>query len=83
MAEIVNTPERNAFIAEKYKAYATDRKGVAFCVDVAHCKDLSASFEKVGITSKAVWGEMPTEERRNVLEDLKAGRIQTKKTYKD
>jgi ATP-dependent helicase IRC3 len=76
LAEIVNTPERNAFIAEKYKAYATDRKGVAFCVDVAHCKDLSASFEKVGITSKAVWGEMPTEERRNVLEDLKAGRIQ-------
>lgn len=43
---------------------------------MAHCKDLSASFEKVGITSKAVWGEMPTEERRNVLEDLKAGRIQ-------
>ena len=76
LAEIVNTPERNAFIAEKYKAYATDRKGVAFCVDVAHCKDLSASFEKVGITSKAVWGEMPTEERRNVLEDLKGGRIQ-------
>lgn len=76
LAEIVNTPERNAFIAEKYKAYATDRKGVAFCVDVAHCKDLSASFEKVGITSKAVWSEMPTEERRNVLEDLKAGRIQ-------
>lgn len=76
LAELVNTPERNAFIAEKYKAYAPDRKEVAFCVDVAHCKDLSASFEKFGITSKAVWGEMPTEERRNVLEDLKAGRIQ-------
>jgi superfamily II DNA or RNA helicase len=76
LAEVVNTSERNTFIAEKYKAYASNRKGVAFCVDVAHCKDLAASFEKVGITSKAIWGEMPTDERRNVLEDLRSGRIQ-------
>ncbi len=76
LAEAVNTPERNAFVAEKYKAYASNRKGVAFCVDVAHCQDLAASFESVGIPSKAVWGEMPIEERREVLEDLKAGKIQ-------
>ena len=76
LAEVVNTPERNAFIAEKYKEYAPNRKAVAFCVDVAHCKDLALSFEKVGITSRAIWGEMPIEERKNLLEDLKRGRIQ-------
>lgn len=76
LAEAVNTQERNAFIAEKYKAYASNRKGIAFCVDVAHCQDLAASFESIGIPSKAIWGEMPIEERRKILEDLKAGKIQ-------
>lgn len=76
LAEAVNTPERNAFIAERYKSHALDRKGIAFCVNVKHCQDLSAAFLKLGISSKAVWGEMPGEERRNVIEELKSGEVQ-------
>lgn len=76
LAEAVNTSERNAFIAEKYQSYAADRKGVAFCVDVKHCQELAAAFEKVGIKAKAIWGEMPGEERKKVLEALTSGKIQ-------
>lgn len=76
LAEAVNTPERNAFIAQKYKDYAQERKGVAFCVDVNHCLDLAEAFRKEGIPSEAIWGEMPSEERRTVLDRLKNGSIQ-------
>lgn len=76
LAEAVNTSERNNFIVEKFKEYTKDRKGIAFCVDVQHCKDLSDSFKKAGIASEAIYGEMPFLERKNVLESLKSGKIQ-------
>lgn len=34
LSEVVNTDERNTFVVEKFKEYAGDRKGVAFCCDV-------------------------------------------------
>jgi ATP-dependent helicase IRC3 len=76
LAEAVNTPERNQFIAEKYKAYANDRKGVAFCVDVQHCKDIAETLKCQGIEAKAVFGDMASDDRKRVLEDFKKGRIQ-------
>jgi superfamily II DNA or RNA helicase len=76
LAEAVNTSERNAFIASKFKEYASSRKGVAFCVDVQHCKDLSNAFREAGINSMAVYGDMPAIERKNVLDGLKSGKFQ-------
>jgi superfamily II DNA or RNA helicase len=76
LAEVVNTPERNAFIVEKYKEYAANRKGIAFCVNVEHCKDLADAFKSRGIASIAVWGDMPPDERKNALDNLKTGKIQ-------
>ena len=76
LSEAVNTKERNEFIVSKFNEYAKDRKGVAFCVDVQHCKDLSDAFKKAGFSSAPVYGEMPTNDRKNVLSDLKNGKIQ-------
>lgn len=76
LSEAVNTSERNAFIAEKYKAYAANRKGIAFCVDIKHCQELAIAFNRIGISAKAVFGEMHAEERKNVLSELTAGKIQ-------
>ena len=76
LSEAVNTPERNTFIAEKYKTYAAGRKGVAFCVDVKHCQELASAFELVGIRAKAIWGDMPVDDRRKILKELTTGEIQ-------
>lgn len=76
LSEAVNTHERNDFIIDKFKEYSKDRKGIAFCVDVAHCKDLAASFNKNGIKAEAVWGDMDPDKRKKVLKDLKKGKIQ-------
>ena len=78
LSEAVNKPERNEFIAGKFKEYASDRKGIAFCCDVQHCKDLAEVFKRHGINAKAVYGEMPTYERKNALESLQTGKIQSR-----
>lgn len=76
LSEAVDTPARNAFIVQKFQEYAPDRKAVAFCVDVAHCKRLADMFKEVGIACEAVYGDMPSDERKSVLEGLKSGKIQ-------
>lgn len=76
LSEAVNTPERNNFIVNRYKEYAADRKGIAFCVDVQHCKDLAAAFKAKGIASEAVFGDMEPLGRKTALEALKHGKIQ-------
>jgi len=76
LGELVNTLERNQFIVQKFLEYAKDRKGIAFCVDVQHCHDLSKAFREAGVDSLAVYGSMPPEERKRALEGLKSGKIQ-------
>ena len=76
LSEVVNTPERNDFIVSKFKEYANDRKTVAFCCDVKHCQDLAEAFNKQGIVTSAVWGDMECDHRKSVLENLKNGNIQ-------
>jgi len=76
LSTVVNTPERNAFIVQKFLTYAASRKGVAFCVDVQHCQDLAAEFKAQGIKAAAIWGTMPGEARKRVLRNLKSGKIQ-------
>ena len=56
LAEAMNTEERNKFIVDKFKQYASQRKSIAFCCDVQHCKDLADAFNSQGIKSGAVWG---------------------------
>tara|TARA_Y100001934_G_C12362407_1_gene781482 strand:+ start:832 stop:1656 length:825 start_codon:yes stop_codon:yes gene_type:complete len=58
LSEAVNTPERNQLIVDSYLKYAQDRKGIVFCCDVQHCKDLSEAFKRAQIRSTAVFGDM-------------------------
>ena len=76
LAHAVNTKERNDFIVQKFLEHAEDRKGIAFCVNVQHCRDLAESFISQGIKTRAVWGTQKPEERKQVLQDLKSGALQ-------
>lgn len=76
LSEAINTPERNGFIAAKYTEYARERKAIAFCCDVQHCKDLTAAFKASGIESASVWGDMDGLERKAQLDAFKQGNVQ-------
>lgn len=72
----LNTPQRNALIAQSYKDNASDRRAVAFCVDVAHSHDLAEAFRSAGVSCEPIWGDMDREARRRTLSDYAAGKIQ-------
>lgn len=76
LAEAINTDERNKLIVKKYKEHASTRKGIAFCVDVDHCKKLAAEFCHQGISAAAVWGSMDEDSRKKTLAQFTNNEIQ-------
>jgi len=75
LSEAVNTPERNLFTLRCYQVQANWQRAVVFCVDVQHAKDLADVFEGEGIPAAAVYGDMPTEARRECLRAFSAGEL--------
>ena len=55
----VNTPERNAAIANAWRKDCEGRQTVAFCVQIQHAKDMAAAFRSLGVNAEAVWGVDP------------------------
>lgn len=72
----VNTTARNDVIVESFQQYASDRRSLAFTVDVQHAHDLAKSFDDAGISCKAIHGNMPLDERKQILADFRNERIQ-------
>ena len=72
LEEVINTPERNALIVEKYLQYASGRQFIAFCVDVKHAQDLCAAFNERGVNTNFVVGDKDlTTDRRGVIDSFK------------
>jgi len=75
LSEAVNIPERNEFIVDKFIEHAHNRKTIAFCTDVQHCKDLAHAFNKRNVKAAPVWGDMPPKKRSQILKQFKQGKI--------
>ncbi len=73
LSEAVNTPARNRVIVDAYTKHATGRRTIAFCVDVAHVRDLRDTFAKSGVRAAAITGATPRNERRQILADFATG----------
>ena len=50
-------------------------RALGFCVTVEHARFMAARFSEAGITSVAIWGDNPPEQRRAALTDLADGRV--------
>ena len=67
----VNTPERNALIADKYIELGEARHGVVFCVNINHALAVRDEFIKRGIPCEALSYDMSDEERARILSDYR------------
>ncbi len=76
LAEAVNCVRRNRLAVDAWKLYASDRSTIAFTVDVQHAHDLAAVFSYNGIQARAMSGETPKDERRDILTRYLSGQIQ-------
>ena len=76
LSDAIDTPERNALIADAYLKHGEGRKGVVFGVKVEHAMNLAEAFRERNIPCAAVWGEMPEDERHDVLKRYAEGKLQ-------
>lgn len=61
---------------DAYQKYAPGRKTIVFAANVKAAKLYRDEFRAAGIASEVVFGDMPVDERRAVLEAYKRGTIQ-------
>ena len=64
LAALVDDPARNKFIAEKYLEHCTGRRAIAFCVNIAHAKNLVTACIDVGISAEWISGDDPERESK-------------------
>ncbi len=75
LSRAVNTSARNRVVVEAFQEYASERRAIAFTVDVQHAHDLADTFNAAGIASAVVSGAMPIDERRKTLARFRDGDI--------
>jgi superfamily II DNA or RNA helicase len=80
LARAVNTPARNKAVVEAFIEHARGRKTVAFCVDVQHAQDLAEAFGAAGVRATSITGDLPTLERRILLEGFSEGEFRVATT---
>ena len=68
LEDAINTDARNNLIVKSYINHGENRHGVVFAVSVKHAKYLAKCFRDKGITCEAVYGDMPKDERQDVLQ---------------
>lgn len=79
LSGVVNQENINLQVA---RAYVQLRKGLqlkstmVFCVDIAHCQTLCGVLQTHGINAQYVTGDTVRHERRAILDDFKAGKIE-------
>lgn len=76
LAVAVDTPQRNKLVVDTYMEYGENRHGIVFAVKVEHALHLAEEFRNQGVSCEAVYGSMPSEQRRDILKRYSEGQIQ-------
>lgn len=66
----------NERVFQEWRNIAGNRRTVIFCSTVEHAIHVAECFEKNGVRTGMVRGDMPDGERKRLLSDLDAGKIQ-------
>ncbi len=79
LTEVVNTPQRNNLIVNKYIEYCNGQQFICFGADVQHVIDLHEAFKEKGISTAYVVSDKERmeigTERKQIVRDYRAGKI--------
>ncbi len=76
LAVVVDTPDVIANVVAQTVPIIGDRVAVAFAVNVAHAQHLAVAYHAAGMRAAAAWGDMPRQDRDQVIAAWKAGDLQ-------
>ncbi|KAG0637491.1 P-loop containing nucleoside triphosphate hydrolase protein [Tuber brumale] len=72
----VNTDTANHVIIQTWRDRASERKStLVFCVNLAHVRSVMDKFREYGIDAREVTSRSSTQDRRECLEEFKAGKF--------
>ena len=63
-------------VAQAYLRHAGDRSGIVFTPSVSSSESVAQALRDVGVSAAALAGSTPQGERRRILDDYSAGRLQ-------
>lgn len=76
LARVMGKPGIAGATAEATAPLLGERRTVVFGADVAHARALADAYRAQGLSAEAVYGDMPNDERANVLADWRDGHVQ-------
>jgi len=77
LAEAIDNPGRNTSIVNAFIDLAGTKKTIVFAANIAHARNLAASFAaQTRAQVRIVLGETIDEEREQILKDFKSGAVQ-------
>ncbi|MDA8206363.1 MAG: DEAD/DEAH box helicase [Thermaerobacter sp.] len=76
LAQVVDTPARNALIVQHWQRAAADRRTLVFATNVLHAQRLAAAFQRQHVRADWVAGSLPRTVRQARLHALHTGAIQ-------
>lgn len=77
LEKLVDTSEYNHAVVEEMIARASGRKAwLIFCVGVSHAQNIADLLNERGVKTACVSGQTPSAQRKQILEDFAAGRLQ-------
>jgi superfamily II DNA or RNA helicase len=71
----LDTPERNALVADSYRRLCEGRQAIAFAVGVDHAKNLATTLQSMDVPSEAIWGELAPQARADAIARYASGKI--------
>ena len=72
----MNSKNARFVVTSAIKEFAKERRGIVFTVDIQHAEDLRDDIVKEGFSAAVVHSKVSLEERRQILTDFAAGKIQ-------
>ena len=75
LEQTVTVPGRNDLIVDTYLRHIPGRKGVTFCVNVAHAEAMAERFRAGSVPARAVSGSMRADEREAILRAFAGGEL--------
>ncbi|RLD65653.1 MAG: ATP-dependent helicase, partial [Bacteroidetes bacterium] len=74
MAKLVDKPNITGCAINEFKKINV-RQGIVFCITIEHSNNVVDAFNAVGITAKHIDGKTKKDERDQIIEDFRQGKI--------
>ena len=75
-ATMLDKPKIYGSVLENYRKYAEGKQAIVFASSVEHSKRVAEVFTQAGYTAAHMDGKTPKAERKQIMEDYRAGRLQ-------